>query len=49
MKVKDKVLKSLATLGYKSAMKAGGTASQYGTYQAQEPREVSMRREKNVK
>lgn len=49
MKVKGMLLKSLASLGYKSAMKAGGTASQYGTYQAAEPREVSILREKNAK
>jgi len=49
MKVKGMLLKSLASLGYKSAMKAGGTASQYGTYQAPEPREVSILREKNAK
>jgi len=42
MKVKGMLLKSLA-------MKAGGTASQYGTYQAAEPREVSILREKNAK
>lgn len=46
MKVKTIVLKSLAELGYKSAMKAGGTASQYGTYQAPEPKEVTLLREK---
>ncbi|MDF2803185.1 MAG: hypothetical protein K0S61_3088 [Anaerocolumna sp.] len=46
MKVKSMVLKSLATLGYKSAIKAGGTASQYGTYQTPEPKEVSALREK---
>jgi cyclic lactone autoinducer peptide len=49
MKVKGMLLKSLASLGYNSAMKAGGTASQYGTYQAVEPREVSVLREKNTK
>lgn len=49
MKVKGMLLKSLASLGYKSAMKAGGTASQYGTHQAVEPSEVSILREKSVK
>lgn len=49
MKVKGMLLKSLASLGYKSAMKAGGTASQYGTYQAVEPKEVALLRQKKVK
>lgn len=46
MKVKRMVLKAVATLGYNSAIKAGGTASQYGTYQIAEPKAVSVLREK---
>lgn len=42
MKLKNKVLKSLATMAYKSAVSAAGTASQYGTYQPVEPKKVSM-------
>ncbi len=49
MKVKNYLLKALAQVGYKSAMNAGGTASQYGTYQAIEPKAVSeIRNKKNA-
>ena len=49
MKVKNYLLKVIADLGYKSAMNAGGTASQYGTYQAVEPKAVSeIRNKKNA-
>ncbi len=46
MKVKKSLLNALAQFGYKSAMKAGGTASQYGVYQAKEPKAVSELRNK---
>jgi cyclic lactone autoinducer peptide len=39
--LKEKVLKVVAKLGYGAAMKAGGTASQYGIYQAKEPKVIS--------
>jgi cyclic lactone autoinducer peptide len=49
MKVKRSLLNAIAKLGYKSAMTAGGTASQYGVYQAREPKAVSeLRSKKNV-
>ncbi|MGB8452785.1 MAG: hypothetical protein WCD89_10665 [Anaerocolumna sp.] len=49
MKVKDYLLKVIAQFGYKSAMKAGGTASQYGVYQVIEPKAVSeIRNKKNI-
>ena len=49
MKVKKSLLNALAQFGYKSAMKAGGTASQYGVYQAKEPKTVSeIRNKKNA-
>jgi cyclic lactone autoinducer peptide len=46
MKVKKYLLNAIAQFGYKSAMKAGGTASQYGVYQANEPKAVSEIRSK---
>lgn len=46
MKVKNYLLNALAQIGYKSALNAGGTASQYGTYQAIEPKAVSEMRNK---
>ena len=46
MKVKNLLLKAVAGLGYKSALNAGGTASQYGTYQAAEPKSISELRNK---
>lgn len=49
MKVKSYLLKAIAQFGYKSAMNAGGTASQYGTHQAVEPKAVSeFRNKKNA-
>ncbi len=49
MKVKNCLLKAIAQFGYKSAIKAGGAASQYGTYQAVEPKAVSeIRSRKNA-
>jgi cyclic lactone autoinducer peptide len=49
MKVKKSLLNAIAQFGYKSAMKAGGTASQYGVYQAKEPKAVSeIRNKKNA-
>lgn len=49
MKVKETLLKAVAQFGYKSAMSAGGTASQYGVYQAREPKAVSeIRNKKNA-
>lgn len=49
MKIKNHLLKAIAQFGYKSAMNAGGTASQYGVYQAREPKAVSeIRNKKNV-
>ncbi len=49
MKVKSYLLRAIARLGYKSAMNAGGTASQYGVYQAKEPKAVSeIRNKKNA-
>ncbi len=49
MKVRDNLLKAIAKFGYKSAMNAGGTASQYGTYQAKEPKAISeIRSKKNA-
>lgn len=44
MKVKHSLLKALAQVGYTSAIKAAGTASQYGVYQATEPHAVSITR-----
>ncbi len=46
MKVKNTLLKAVAQFGYKSAIKAGGAASQYGIHQAVEPKAVSEIRSK---
>lgn len=43
--LKENVLKVIARIGYKSALKAGGAASQYGIYQAKEPKELTKLRE----
>ncbi|BCJ92458.1 hypothetical protein acsn021_00270 [Anaerocolumna cellulosilytica] len=41
MNVKNSFLKTLAQIGLSSAKKAAGTASQYGIYQATEPKGIS--------
>ena len=41
MNLKNSFLKALAQVGLSSAKKAAGTASQYGIYQATEPKEIS--------
>jgi cyclic lactone autoinducer peptide len=48
MKLKKSLLNAIAQIGYKSAIKAGGTASQYGIYQAKEPIAVSKIRNKRM-
>lgn len=35
--MKKELLGAIAKIGYKSAIKAAGTASKYGTYQPKEP------------
>lgn len=49
MELKKSLLKTIAHVGYKSAIMAGGTASQYGVYQAREPKAVSEIRQKSAK
>ncbi len=39
--LKEKAMKAVAKLGYLSAKKASGTASQYGIHQAVEPKKVA--------
>jgi cyclic lactone autoinducer peptide len=48
MKMRKIILNAIAQVGYKSAIKAGGTASQYGIHQAKEPMAVSEIRNKRM-
>jgi len=45
--MKKELLEVIAKIGYKSAIKAAGTASKYGTYQPNEPEVLQkLRKEK---
>lgn len=45
--MKKQLLGTIAKMGYKSAIKAAGTASRYGTFQPKEPEVLQkLRKEK---
>lgn len=39
-KIKQQFLQAVASVGLKTAIKANGTASMFGTYQAKEPKSL---------
>lgn len=46
MKAKRLLLEVIARVGYRTAMKAAGEASRYGTYEPQEPEAILILRNK---
>jgi len=44
--MKKELLRVIANVGYRSALKAAGTASKYGTYQPKEPEVLQKLRKK---